>query len=246
MRFSRTVDSPSRLRAAVADPSPAPELAAEVQRAIADQIATGRLQPNERINQERLATELGVSRTPVREALRWLERDGLVRLVARRGAFVAPFDAHDVDEIYELRELLEPRAAGRAAVRATRADVAGLRRLLEAMERAWRSDGTRAFTLNRTFHEALCGPCGNRLLLSVLHQVWSQQSAVRIFMVAQEASEALEERTNAQHRDIVEAFAARDAGQTEALVRSHILEAHEATADLIAGRMARLDEREVG
>ena len=221
---------------------PPEELAAGVQRAIAGAIASGRLRPNERINQERLASELGVSRTPVREALRWLERDGLVRLVARRGAFVSAFDARDVDDIYELRELLEPRAVERAAVRATRADVAGLRRLLDALERAWRSDVNRAFDLNRGFHQALCAPCGNRLLLNVLEQVWSHQSAVRIFTVAREASETLEERTNVEHRAIVEAFAERDAARAEQLVRSHIVEAHEATAELMAGRTARNGE----
>jgi DNA-binding GntR family transcriptional regulator len=224
---------------------PSEELAAGVQRAITDAIASGRLRPNERINQERLANELGVSRTPVREALRWLERDGLVRLVARRGAFVSPFDARDVDDIYELRELLEPRAAGRAAVRATRADVAALRRLLEAMERAWHSDVNRAFDLNRRFHRDLCAPCGNRLLLNLLEQVWSHQSAVRIFTVAKEASASLEERSNVEHRAIVDAFARRDAALAEELVRRHIVEAHEATADLIAGQNAPIDEREV-
>jgi DNA-binding GntR family transcriptional regulator len=224
---------------------PSEELAAGVQRAIASAIASGRLRPNERINQERLASELGVSRTPVREALRWLERDGLVRLVARRGAFVSAFDARDVDDIYEMRELLEPPAVGRAAVRATRADVAGVRRLLAAMERAWRSNVNRAFDLNRSFHQALCEQCGNRLLLNVLQQVWSHQSAVRIFTFAQEASVTLEERTNAEHRAIVEAFAARDAARAEDLVRRHIVAAHEATAELMAGRAARLDGREV-
>ena len=218
---------------------PATELAAGVQRVLADKIASGRLRPNERINQERVASELGVSRTPVREALRWLERDGLVRLEARRGAFVAAFAARDIDDIYELREVLEPRAVRRAAVRATRAEVAGLRRLLAAMERAWRSDVSRAFALNRTFHERLCAPCENRLLLNLLAQVWSQQNAVRIFTLAKEASATLEERTNAEHRAIVDAYAARDGALAEELVRRHIVEAHEATAELMAGRAAR-------
>src|SRR5689334_15373495 len=116
MRFLRAVDDRSRSSTGRPELStvPATELAAGVQRVLADQIASGRLRPNERINQERVASELGVSRTPVREALRWLERDGLVRLEARRGAFVAAFDAGDIDDIYELREVLEPRAVRRA------------------------------------------------------------------------------------------------------------------------------------
>ena len=241
MRFLRAVDGRSRSSTDLPELStvPATELAAGVQRVLADQIASGRLRPNERINQERVANELGVSRTPVREALRWLERDGLVRLVARRGAFVAAFAARDIDDIYELREVLEPRAVRRAAVRATRAEVAGLRRLMTAMERAWRSDVNRAFALNRTFHERLCAPCENRLLLNLLAQVWSQQNAVRIFTLAKESDATLEERTNAEHRAIVDAYAARDGALAEELVRRHIVEAHEATAELMAGRAAR-------
>ena len=223
MRFLRAVDDRSRSSTDLPELStvPATELAAGVQRVLADKIASGRLRPNERINQERVASELGVSRTGVREALRWLERDGLVRLEARRGAFVAAFAARD------------------AAVRATRADIAGLRRLLAAMERAWRSDVSRAFALNRTFHERLCAPCENRLLLNLLAQVWSQQNAVRIFTLAKESDATLEERTNAEHRAIVDAYAARDGALAEELVRRHIVEAHEATAELMAGRAAR-------
>ena len=86
--------------------------------ALREAITSGRLAPEERIKQERIAAELGVSRTPVREALHLLEREGLVRLVPRRGAIVQGFTAADVRELYELRELLEPAAAELATVRA--------------------------------------------------------------------------------------------------------------------------------
>ena len=86
--------------------------------ALREAITSGRLPPDARIKQEQIAAELGVSRTPVREALHLLEREGLVRLVPRRGAIVQGFTAADVRELYELRELLEPAAAALATARA--------------------------------------------------------------------------------------------------------------------------------
>ena len=108
---------------------PDQELTSTIHDSLRVAIVSGRLAPNQRINQDAVARELGVSKTPVREALRWLERDGLVRLEPNRGAFVAEFTDRDLFEIYELRELLEPHAAAIACAVATRADVAELRDL---------------------------------------------------------------------------------------------------------------------
>ena len=165
----------------LAESHPDPQLSATVHEALRQAILSGALGPNEHVNQDRVARELGVSRTPVREALRWLERDGLVRMEPNRGAFVQAFSTDDVFEIYELRELLEPHAAGIAAAVATRADVQAVRSLQEAIELARAVDLQEGFELNRAFHARLCAPCRNGLLMSVLGQVWSQGSALRIF-----------------------------------------------------------------
>ena len=97
--------------------------------ALREAITSGRLPADARIKQEQIAAELGVSRTPVREALVLLEQEGLVRLVPRRGALVQGFTAADVRELYELRELLEPAAAALATARATEADRETVQRL---------------------------------------------------------------------------------------------------------------------
>jgi len=218
----------------LAESHPDTQLSATVHEALRQAILSGALQPNEHVNQDRVARELGVSRTPVREALRWLERDGLVRMEPNRGAFVQAFSTNDVFEIYELRELLEPHAAGIAAAVATRADVQAVRSLEEAIERARPVDLQQAFELNRAFHARLCAPCRNGLLMSLLGQVWSQGSALRIFTHYAQAGPELRARTQEQHRAIVEAFGARDAERTRELVRVHIAEAHETTARLMA------------
>jgi DNA-binding GntR family transcriptional regulator len=196
-------------------------------------ILGGHFRPNDRLLQEHIAAELRVSRTPVREALHWLERDGLVRLVPRKGAVVGAFEDKDAIEIYELRELLEPHAAAVACTVATRQEVATVRRLSREIERASRSDMDHAFDLNREFHRSLCQPCDNRLLMTVLDTVWGQQSAMRIFTYyARSEGAAATMRT--EHRAIVESFAARDAERTGELVRSHLAAARGALLELMA------------
>jgi DNA-binding GntR family transcriptional regulator len=216
------------------EPSDAPpQLTVGIHEALKRAILEGRLRPSERINQEQVARELGVSRTPVREALHWLARDGLVDLQPRRGAFVSAFDERDVFEIYDLRELLEPHAAARACLLATPADAAALRRLEREIEQASASDMELAFALNRDFHHRLCRPCENRLLMTLLDTVWSQQSALRIFTYYQRSAEATAQ-TNVEHRAIVEAFAARDPERVRELVRAHISGAHRRVVELMA------------
>jgi DNA-binding GntR family transcriptional regulator len=210
------------------------DLAGTVHSALRDAIVGGRLASGEHINQETVARELGVSRTPVREALRLLERDGLVRLEPNRGAFVAEFTDRDLFEIYELRELLEPYAAGIACAVATRADTSMLRELAERIEATWQAEPEASFLHNRAFHERLCAPCQNDLLMALLGQVWSQQSALRIFTHYAAGGSAFAAQTHAEHRAIVDAYASRDTATVRELVRSHIAAAHEATVKLLA------------
>ncbi len=205
-------------------------LTASIHEALKSAILEGRFEPAQRINQGQIAKELGVSRTPVREALQSLAREGLVDLVPRRGAFVSSFGAQELFEIYDLRELLEPHAVARACLLATPTEIAAIRRLEREIESA--EEVELAFALNREFHQRLCEPCRNRLLMALLETVWSQQSALRIFTYYARSAEALE-RTNTEHRAIVESFAAGDSAGTRELVRRHIAEAHQTLAELI-------------
>src|SRR3990172_3485923 len=107
--WGRAVSRHGATRLHVFVPSDAPpQLTVGIHEALKKAILEGRLRPSERINQEQIARELGVSRTPVREALQCLARDGLVDLQPRRGAFVSAFDERDGVEIYNPRDLLQP------------------------------------------------------------------------------------------------------------------------------------------
>jgi DNA-binding GntR family transcriptional regulator len=184
--------------------------------ALREAITSGRLAPEERIKQERIAAELGVSRTPVREALHLLEREGLVRLVPRRGAIVQGFTAADVRELYELRELLEPAAAALATARAGADERREVQRLARLTGRP--SGG---FAANRDFHHALCAPCGNSLIMRTLDSVWTHRAAEGLFAYQTLPAGAVA-RLAAEHDAIAHAFAEADAARVRALVHDHV------------------------
>ena len=192
------------------------QLTDRVHAALREAITSGRLAPEARIKQEQVAAELGVSRTPVREALHLLEREGLVRLVPRRGAIVQGFTAADVRELYELRELLEPTAAALATARASAEERLAVQRLAGLTVR--RRGG---FEANREFHRALCAPCGNSLMLRTLDSVWTHRAAHGLFSYQARPTGAVEQMA-AEHAEIARAFADADAARVRALVHDHV------------------------
>jgi DNA-binding GntR family transcriptional regulator len=206
------------------------QLTDRVLAALREAITSGRLPADARIKQEQIAAELGVSRTPVREALHLLEQEGLVRLVPRRGALVQGFTAADVRELYELRELLEPAAAGLATARASDEERREVERLAGLTER--RRGG---FEANRDFHRALCAPCGNGLVMRTLDSVWTHRAAHGLFTYQAGLAGAVE-RMAAEHAEIAEAFAAADGARVRALVNDHVRGAGEDALERLPGR----------
>lgn len=185
--------------------------------------ADGRLLPGERIVQDALSAELGVSRVPLREALKILEGEGLVHYVAHRGHVVAPLSFGDLVEVYRIRRLLEPEAVALAVPLLT--DVA-VRRLEEAaaeVEEACARGDVPAMTVsNRQLHETLIEGCGSPRLVRMIRQLWDATEVYRAVYYRQEAHRAhvLEE-----HRALLEAARDRD---TDRLLR--VLELHRANA----------------
>jgi len=143
-----------------------PSLATEVAAAIRQEILAGRLKAGERLVESSLATTLGVSRAPVREAIKLLSGEGLVSEEPNRGACVISLTEADVREIYDLRAALEARAA-RLLARARRSeDAAALRRLVEDMEKAASADDAPATSAaDLVFHTTLLERTGNGRLL---------------------------------------------------------------------------------
>ena len=193
--------------------------------AVRQSIVTGELAPGTWLREPAVATSLGLSRTPVREALRMLAAEGVVELVHNRGARVAEWTAADIDEIYRLRALLEGHGAGLAARDATAEQVAELRQLAERYERAV-DDAAQAPGLsaqcNNAFHAAVVASSGSSRLQTLLDVI---SSVPLVTQALRRYTDDDRRRSVLQHRDIVMAIAHHDEELAESAMRSHILAA---------------------
>jgi DNA-binding GntR family transcriptional regulator len=183
-------------------------------------IRTGDLEPGQRLQQIALANLLGVSRTPVREALVRLEHEGLVVMSPGRGHMVMSLTIQDIEQIQELRLIVEP-AAARLAV--TRASAGQISRLLACQNRHEAlSDSDQAHPdVALEVHRLLLAPCQNRLMMQTLELAWSHTENRRAFEEQVPARISGSQLVH-DHRQIVDAFAQRDADAVERLMRLHI------------------------
>ena len=196
-------------------------------------ILSGELSAHTTLREQALAEELGVSRTPVREALRRLAEAGLVAFMPNRGATVVAWTIGEVRETYMVRAGLESRAAGLAAVRITPAELDTLAGLIEAMEpfvtAADDAGVAHLARLNAEFHRVVVAASGSAQLMtlsSTVARVPLMKDAFRQRGVQFRA------RSNHQHRDILTALRSGDPDWAEVAMRSHILAARNSvTAD---------------
>lgn len=205
----------------------------EVDERIRQRIFSRELKPGERIDEQALARDFGISRTPLREALKVLRSEGLVKLVPRRGCFVAKLSESDVDEIYDMIGLLEAACAARAAQVATAADIARLRRATQRMSQT-AADGNhkRYFDANLAAHEALLDVAGNRWQKSVI-QYLRGMCRLYPFVSVGKIPGRLEESLR-EHQELFAAIEAHDAVRAETVMRRHISNTRKALKQLAA------------
>lgn len=185
-------------------------------------IQSGRYPPGMRLKEVELAADLGMSRTPVREAIRRLERDGVVEVIPNRGAAVRGWTLEDVEDAYALRSVLEGFSASRAAVRMDAAAIAHLAQINDELERRVRErpgESDALIRLNGAFHQAVLEGSQNNRIAEVLPQATEAPLAMkRAFWSSPRAREV----AVVYHREIVEAIRAHDAVRAEAVMRSHV------------------------
>ena len=192
----------------------------QVYAAVRARILSGELPRGSRLRQARLAEELGVSRTPLREALRRLATEGLVELAANRGATVAEHDFGDQRQSWLARMALEPGAARIAAERRDAGSVAAMREAIGA-QRAAGGDPAESYDVNRGFHLALVAASGNPYLLRFAEMLWAPQLGVLIYaMQADDPAHVLAWAED--HERITDAVEAGDPELAERLTREHI------------------------
>lgn len=186
--------------------------------ALRRRIVDGDYPPGERLTEDRLAADFGVSRNPVREALRIVHAEGFVELVPRRGAFVALPDVNAVEDMFAVRERLETLAARLAAERASVADVVRLRALLDlAQEATTRGDLAQVGELNSELHLEIIAITGNRWLASMAGALYMQVRWVFRIGAAERAPHSWQE-----HIRLVDAIASGDAEAAEAAAADHV------------------------
>jgi DNA-binding GntR family transcriptional regulator len=181
------------------------------------QIFNRELEPGAWIDEQQITLAYGISRTPLREALKVLAAEGLVTMKPRRGAYVAEMSQDDVTQVYRLLALLESDAAAEAAERATDAQLAALQALHDRLEKQTRQRDA-FFAANEQFHLALLDTAGNRWrtqIVADLRKVMKLNRHHSLFRQGRIA-ESLQE-----HRALMAALAARDAKRSRQLVLAH-------------------------
>ncbi len=194
-------------------------------------IATGVLAPGEQVVQDDLARRYGVSRVPIREALRILEAEGLLEYHPHRGYFVTELSVKDLVEVYRIRELLEAEALTMVVDQIADDDIADLDGLLAEVERATAAGDVTAITnANRTFHFAMLEACGMPRLIRLIRLLWDATDAYRSVYFMEAANL---DRINTEHREMMTALRARDAGRLVAVQAEHRNQSAVAVTDRI-------------
>ncbi len=188
--------------------------------ALREAIRNGVLQPGERLMEIQLAEELGVSRTPVREAVRKLELEGYVIMMPRRGTYVADLSIRDINEVFEIRTSLESLASGLAAERITEEELERLQRLLVSIGTHIASgDMEKIVATDTEFHELLYQASRNQRLIGIISNLREQLTRFRTTSMSFPGRLAA---TLEEHREIVEAIAQGDVKAARKTAERHM------------------------
>lgn len=218
-------------------PDSAPAIAADplqgqgVHARLIEEIRTGLLAPGARLTEVEIAARFNVSRTPVREAIRRLEADGLVEHRPRAGAVVRELDYPEIMELYEMRAVLEGTAARLAARSASDVELEELSSLNAEMSRAAEGGDSQAvYDLNQLFHTTLLNAARNRYLVKSVQAI-----RTTLIILGQSTLEEIERAREAvsEHQDIIAALSDRDGTRAETVMRQHMERAHRSRLKLL-------------
>jgi len=189
-------------------------------------IIAGQLRPGERLMEVQIAEELGVSRTPVREAIRKLELEGFVIMVPRKGAYVSDMSIKDVTDVFEIRRALEGLAAELAAERMTEDELEELERLLvRTAETTARLDVLSTVDMDTGFHQVIYEASRNEKLSNMLYHLREQ---IQRFRTQSLSRPGRLRRVLVEHQGIVDALKQRDTDLARQLAEGHIDNAEDA------------------
>lgn len=194
----------------------------QVARVLRDEILSGGLKPGSVLNEKVLAERLGVSKTPVREALTLLDHEGLIQTLPRKGYFVSPVTIQDISDAFGLRMILESAAAEMAATKITNEEIEELSRLSSEFDST--ENPTEQLDLNLRFHDYIGRLSGNDRLASLIRQLHLEMK--RMIAVGWKVP---------GHAKLVSAFREHDARRAGEVMRDQILAVRDRASRLIAG-----------
>jgi DNA-binding GntR family transcriptional regulator len=188
-----------------------------------ERILNGEFREGDALIQDAIAEEYDVSRMPVREALRQLEACGLVAMRTHKGAVVTTLPTEQIEELFELRAMLEGDLLARAMARMTDQDVTEARAILDQLEASYQARDKASWgRLNWLFHERLYAPADRAQTLAMLHGINLQtERYIRLHLVLTDGLDAAER----EHREILRLYALRATDDAVAYLRTHILDA---------------------
>lgn len=189
------------------------------------QILQGKLDPGGRIVETKIAEDLGISQTPVREALRQLSGEGIVTLVPNRGPIVRSLDMQDVFEIYSVRAGLEGMSMRFATQRASDAEILRLQSFHEGMERKLNDPSIQVAALladSASIHQYIVDLSRHSRLIAMYRSISFQIALVNRIL----GKESSKQKEVDQHREVAEALASRDPGFAETVMRRHIFRSY--------------------
>jgi DNA-binding GntR family transcriptional regulator len=191
-------------------------------RTLREKILSGEFAPGQVLNQATLARTIGISTTPLREALRRLKSENLVELDAHRDARVTELTAEEARDLLEVRRSLDPLAAALAADRRTKADIADIREATRGVEPLLRDFGVGHLIAHRRLHAAIYRASHNDLLIATLDGLWDKADRYRRVGLATERSQAERDEKTAEHARLVECVVAGDAEGAAEVMHQHI------------------------
>ncbi len=225
-------------RSGYSDGNPKP---AAIVSALQHDIVFGRLKPRERLVEEELSERFAVGRHVIRAALEELDRAGLVRRRLNRGAVVSDYSAEEVDELYEIRAILQQQAARRVLLPASPDFIAKLTAINDDYVRFGKAgDLDSAAIANDNFHQMIFSECRNRQLADLIQQYWTKTAAIHCYAIA---NPGLAEQSREEHERIIAAMSSGDRQVFEALCVDHMLPALAAFKAAHGGWMSRGSNR---
>ncbi|MCE0538028.1 GntR family transcriptional regulator [Kineosporia rhizophila] len=189
---------------------------------VREMILDGRLEPGQILNQASLAAQIGLSTTPLREALRRLRGEGLVELGAHRDGRVTPLSAEEARDLLEIRRSLDPLAASLAAERRTRSDIAVMRAAYEDLEPLPADPSQGQLARHRRFHAAIYFASHNEILISTLEGLWTKADRFRRMALQPGRGRAAQEAKAAEHRALLDCVIAGDREGAAEVMHQHI------------------------